>query len=105
MTHTGFLRAHQPGGLKSRRQHAAGPYVLDFFCVDAGLAVGFDGSQHLERAGAAHDEVRDRYLARLGIRVLRFSNGDVLREPAGVVAAIIAAAHERRGRALTVPLP
>ncbi|MEO6042140.1 MAG: DUF559 domain-containing protein [Croceibacterium sp.] len=36
----------RPGGLKFRRQHASGDYVLDFFCSDARLAIEVDGIAH-----------------------------------------------------------
>jgi very-short-patch-repair endonuclease len=36
----------RPDGLKFRRQHPTGPYVLDFFCSDARLAIEVDGEAH-----------------------------------------------------------
>jgi very-short-patch-repair endonuclease len=39
------LRA-RPQGIKFRRQHASGPYILDFYCSDARLAVEIDGHAH-----------------------------------------------------------
>ena len=33
----------RPGGYKFRRQHPAGPYILDFFCNDARMAIEVDG--------------------------------------------------------------
>ena len=33
---------NQPNGLKFRRQHPSGPYILDFFCSDARLAIEID---------------------------------------------------------------
>lgn len=88
-----LVRAGQLDGLKFRRQHAVGRYILDFCCIDAGLAVELDGSMHDTAKGITHDETRTRFLATRGIRVLRFSDGDVLREPEGVVTAILAAAR------------
>jgi len=52
------LRARQISGYKFRRQHAVGPYVLDFFCHEAGLAIEVDGSQHTENV--ERDEARTR---------------------------------------------
>ena len=37
---------HRPSGLKFRRQHPLGPYVLDFFCHEAALAIEIDGLAH-----------------------------------------------------------
>jgi very-short-patch-repair endonuclease len=80
------LRARQISGYKFRRQHAVGPYVLDFFCHEAGLAIEVDGSQHMENG--ERDEARTRYLGTLGIRVVRYTNIEVLTETDSVLEAI-----------------
>jgi len=41
-----YLRAKRFGGLKFRRQHPCGPYILDFYCPRALLAIELDGGQH-----------------------------------------------------------
>jgi very-short-patch-repair endonuclease len=71
------LRDAQLGGFSFRRQHPAGPYYLDFYCAKTKLAVELDGSQHATAEGQAHDAARTRYLARQGIRVLRFCNTQI----------------------------
>ena len=83
------LRSSQAGGYKFRRQHAIGRYVLDFFCHDAGVAIEVDGSQHAE--DNHRDEIRTRYLQTLGIRVIRFTNLEVLTETDAVLDAIFEA--------------
>jgi very-short-patch-repair endonuclease len=60
-------------GYKFRRQHPVGPYVLDFYCEAARLAVEVDGADHNDEAATAYDERRDAWLKRQGIRVLRLS--------------------------------
>jgi very-short-patch-repair endonuclease len=42
------LRNRQVQGLKFRRQHSIGLYVVDFYCADAQLAVEIDGDTHGE---------------------------------------------------------
>ena len=37
-------------GLHFRRQHALGPYILDFYCAAAKLCVEVDGPAHEERS-------------------------------------------------------
>ena len=54
-----------------RRQHSVGPYILDFFCPAAHIAVEIDGSGHDHPERAAHDSVRDKWLRAQGINVLR----------------------------------
>ncbi len=65
--------------LTVNRQKVIGPYVVDFYCAGAKLVIELDGSQHCEGAGPAKDRERDRYLADLGLRVLRYSNLDINR--------------------------
>jgi len=48
-----MLRSRGLEGHKFRRQHAAGPYILDFTCAEARLAVEVDGSQHYTPCGLA----------------------------------------------------
>jgi very-short-patch-repair endonuclease len=80
-------------GLKWRRQHPFGPYVLDFFCDARNLAVEIDGSGHLE--DEARDEARSRWLAEQDVRVLRFWNHDVRLRMDAVLDAILEVANER----------
>ncbi|MEJ1968138.1 MAG: DUF559 domain-containing protein [Rhizomicrobium sp.] len=37
------LRGRKLRGLSFRRQHPVGPYILDFFCASAALAIEVDG--------------------------------------------------------------
>ena len=71
------LKGKQVEGLKFRRQYGVGPYILDFYCASAKIAIELDGSQHYEEKGKAKDEERDTYLNERGITVLRYSNRDV----------------------------
>jgi adenine-specific DNA-methyltransferase len=70
------LRNRQLEGFKFRRQHAIGPYVADFFCYDTRLVIEVDGSQHMENE--AYDAERSRYLEGLGLRIVRFTNAEVM---------------------------
>ncbi|MGE5562194.1 MAG: endonuclease domain-containing protein [Bacillota bacterium] len=78
-------------GLRFRKQHPAGPYVLDFYCHEAKLCVEIDGQSH--DFIAEHDERRDRWLALQGVRTVRVSARDVLRNLDGVVQYIVAEAR------------
>ena len=82
------LRSSRVGGYKFRRQHPLGPFILDFFCFEAMLAVELDGGQHCAPEGAKSGRRRDAWLAEQGVRVLRFWNNDVLRETEAVLEAI-----------------
>ena len=88
-----ILRAGRLDGLKVRRQHAIGPYVVDFYCAAARLAIELDGSIHDDPARADADAYRERTLAARGVRTLRFSNADVLGQPEAVAAGVLEAAR------------
>ncbi len=75
-------------GAKVRRQHPVGPYVLDFFCAGQRLAIELDGGQHWCDDGPERDAARTAYLAARGIRVLRFSNVELLEETEAVLRVI-----------------
>lgn len=88
------LRSRQVMGAKFRRQHQFGPYILDFYCEERRLAVEVDGGQHYSSLGAEQDAARTRYLAAKGLRVLRFSNLEVLRETEAVMRRVAGALGE-----------
>lgn len=96
-----YLRRHSLEGHKFRRQHPLGPYILDFYCPQAKLAVEVDGSQHLEAMKHARDLERTRYLENRGVKVLRFSNTEALTETDEVLNRI----YEALGTPLPNPLP
>ena len=83
------LRGRQLGGLKWRRQYGVGPYIVDFYCPAVRLAIELDGEVHEEPVRRAADAARTAQLERAGIRVLRFSNHDVLYHPALVLESIL----------------
>jgi very-short-patch-repair endonuclease len=70
----------RPGGYKFRRQHAAGRYVLDFFCVEAALCVEVDGMAHDTIERARRDACRDGWLREQGIETLRLPAVEILRD-------------------------
>ena len=86
------LRSRRLDRIKFRKQHNLEPYIVDFVCFEAMLIVELDGSQHAE---SAHDAVRDAALKRMGFRVLRFWNEDVLKDLDGVCDTIIAYARDQ----------
>jgi len=70
------LRNGQIGGLKFRRQHPIGRYVVDFYSHSAGLVVELDGMSHDDKIG--EDAERAKYLEAQGLRMLRVVNRDVM---------------------------
>ena len=83
------------------RQRIIGSYIVDFYCHKAKLVVELDGSQHYEITGQQQDLKRTEYLESIGLKVIRFSNLDVLRNFDGVCTVIDLSVQERLG--LTSP--
>ncbi|MGQ3096711.1 MAG: endonuclease domain-containing protein [Brevundimonas aurantiaca] len=82
------LRRRGLCGARFRRQHPIGPYILDFYCDTARLAVEIDGSSHDTPDQARHDARRTDWLNRRGVAVLRIPARDVLTDLAGVLEEI-----------------
>lgn len=72
------LRGRQVSGVKFRRQHPFGDYILDFVCLELRLVIEVDGGHHAERA--ERDAVRTAHLQEAGFWVMRFWNHEVLKE-------------------------
>jgi very-short-patch-repair endonuclease len=89
------LLRQRPYGLKFRRQHETGPYVLDFYCLDARLAIEIDGMIHNDPAQAEHDIRRNEWLEKHGIETLRVPASDVLADVTEAAEAIVAYARVR----------
>ena len=79
------LRSDQLG-VNFRRQHAIGPYIVDFVCLKQKLILELDGGQHLEQE--QYDAERTQFLQAKGYRVLRFWNNDVMKNLNGVISAV-----------------
>ena len=83
------LRDRRLSGFKFRRQAPFADFVLDFFCRERMLAVELDGGQHLDPEVAEYDRKREQALARMGVRILRFSDIDALKETDAVASRIL----------------
>jgi very-short-patch-repair endonuclease len=82
------LRRRSLGGLRFRRQHPIGPFILDFYCETAKLAVEVDGILHDCDDTPARDARRDLWLERHGLTVLRVPASAVKDNLDGVLALI-----------------
>jgi very-short-patch-repair endonuclease len=89
------IRGGRLEGLRFRRQHPMGIYVLDFYCDAAKLAIEVDGSQHSLGDRPARDLERDAWFAARGIETLRIPAIDVLTDPSGPLALVLATTRER----------
>lgn len=88
------LRGKQLLGVQFYRQKPLGPYIVDFYAPRVNLVVEVDGSQHFEAEHLKRDEVRDQFLAKQGLRVLRFDSRQMLIETDAVVETVFRAVAE-----------
>jgi len=77
-----YLRGRQIEGIKFRRQHPIGRYIVDFINLERKIIIELDGGQHLENK---NDKLRDRWLEEQGYEVLRFWDNEVFNNIEGVL--------------------
>ena len=82
-----YLRQH-PLGYKFRRQHPIRIYVVDFYCHKLKLVIEVDGSIHGEKEVQEADVKRQRQLELEGLKVVRFTNEEVLKTREVVIEKI-----------------
>jgi very-short-patch-repair endonuclease len=83
------IRMKQLNNCQFYRQKVIGYYIVDFFCPKYKLVIEVDGGQHYSDDMLNEDRKRDENLKSMGMKVLRFTNLDVLKNIDGVVARII----------------
>jgi len=64
-------------GVKFRRQHSIGGYILDFYCIDRKLVIEIDGEIHNTSEAKEYDDIRDKFFTSLDFAVMRFKNSEV----------------------------
>ena len=82
------LKNRKCAGLKFRRQHPYGRFVLDFYCHERAIAVCVEGDIHKDRDVKKHDINRTSELEPLGLRVIRLTNEEVIGEIGEVLRKI-----------------
>ena len=79
-------------GVNFRRQHTIGRFIVDFYCPAARLVVEADGPIH--QYTAEEDSIRQKFLEAQNLRVLRFTNAEVMQDTDVVVDQIAEAVRE-----------
>jgi very-short-patch-repair endonuclease len=87
------MRAGQMAGLRFRRQHPIGSFVVDFYCPAAKLIVEIDGDTH--DGTEEYDASRTEWLVSQGFEVIRFTNDDVHGNLSAVLDQILAVCERR----------
>jgi len=72
-----------------RRQRPFGPYIVDFYCAVCELVIEIDGDSHASAGAQEYDAERTAYLQGLDLRVIRFSNREVMENLDGVCERVV----------------
>ena len=72
-----FLRGKQLG-CSFRRQHVIGQFIADFVCLERNLVIEIDGGYHQLPEQQTSDEERSEWLNSQGLKVMRFTNDEIL---------------------------
>ncbi len=91
------LRNRRLNGVKFRRQHPIGRYIVDFVSLEKRLIIELDGGQHNSEIGIKRDAIRVAWLEKEGFKILRFWNNEVIEDLEAVLEMI--------NNALTLPSP
>ena len=65
-------------GFKFRRQYSIGKYIVDFCCPESSLIIEIDGGVHFYSENELTDSERQKFLEKLGFKVLRYTNLEII---------------------------
>ena len=83
------LRRHQLKGLKFKRQHRIGKYIIDFYCAELDLVVELQGAIHEKPLQREYDKRRFNEFEIRGLSVIRIRNEEVFENVNGVLNRIL----------------
>jgi very-short-patch-repair endonuclease len=75
-------------GFDFDRQRCIDEYIVDFYCKELMLAIEVDGMTHNFEGGSEKDEIRQRRLETLGVRFIRFTEGEMKYDMQNVIRAL-----------------
>jgi len=65
-------------GYKFTRQKPINRFIVDFYCSTLNLAIEIDGGSHIKKKD--YDFARDRFLSQIGIKTIRFTNDQIIKD-------------------------
>lgn len=83
-----FIKNKQFFGYKFRRQFGIGKFIVDFYCPKKKLVIEIDGDTHFNPGSKIDDELREKYLNKFGIKVIRFNNLEIFQNIEGVLGRL-----------------
>ena len=84
-----IIRNRNIAGLKFRRQHSVGNFILDFYCPAIRLCIELDGEDHYWQEGMERDKIKTEFLIKNNIHVIRFENRLVFEDAEFIIGSII----------------
>ena len=90
------LKNKQVDGLKFRKQHSVGNYILDFYCPELKLGIELDGESHVGHLAEERDHERDAFLKHAEIEVIHFENRWVFEYPQDIIDAVLKVKAKRK---------
>jgi very-short-patch-repair endonuclease len=84
-----WLRRHQLAGLKFKRQHRIGNFIVDFYCGELKLVVEVEGGVHQIPEQVTQDVIRFEELEGRGLSILRINNEEVFENTENVLNKIL----------------
>jgi len=82
------IKGRQLDNLKFRRQYGIRDYVVDFYCTEKKLAIEIGGDSHYDEQGFVDNTSRDDLIRSFGIKILRFTNKEIIENIEGVLEKI-----------------
>lgn len=76
-------------GLKFRRQHCIGRFIVDFYCEELRLILEIDGDVHGYKTKQAQDAIRETFLRNKNFEIIRYANNDIYNNLEGVMEDLL----------------
>jgi very-short-patch-repair endonuclease len=92
-------------GFDFDRQRCIDNYIVDFYCKELMLAIEIDGISHSFEGAFLKDEIRQKKLEDLGVKFIRFSEGEMKYDMQNVIRALEARIIEIVKSDKTIKLP
>jgi very-short-patch-repair endonuclease len=83
-----YLKENKLNGLRFKRQHPVSSFIADFYCHKLKLVIEIDEAYHNSEVQKIRDVNRDAVMAELGLKILRFSDQEVIHQIDGVLDRI-----------------
>jgi very-short-patch-repair endonuclease len=79
----------KPMGVKFRKQHPVGDFIVDFYCAEKRVGIEIDGIAHDMGDNPHLDICRDAFLKSMGVDIVRIPAPDVLRDVDAAADSIV----------------